>query len=598
MQGTPAFWSPEQVRGAALDVRSDIHALGATLYTLLCGRSPYAATSVLELIRAISERPVPDPAALLPDLSDATRTILLTTLAKDPALRHPTAEALVDDLNAALAGATPVHARALRQQAFASSAARPTVTPKSATDAPRPASGLRLAAASAVIAGTLLVGFGVGMASAGPSGSEERALRLARVMATSDGWTEFLTRFPASTQAPEAQASLKFLTGSTGVGNEPASEQTIDPQVRRLRGELRALDAQLLALTPVETTPPPAAQPAVPPVTPAAATPTVAPVLPETPVLPAAKPIPPRDIIPVAKPPVPRSTISGQHRLEPLSSEVAASLTIPANATRAEVDAFIRRVADTIPTEVNTWSSKDLRADALTHIPATQIPALIAALETYRNGPMHMFIEAAIPVVTQPDQAPLILPLLGTYPKLIATVERQHWQVQAKPYILALLREKKDLTALSEVTPCVRALLVEPDPATYPLLSEVFLRIQYGYYQRDLYNELTKAPGFDLDTVVATVWKRGGAYNGWEAFAPIAAQHGHLDALTAVVVRVPEHPPSHLPASKARAWLNERTDAPDDPTGAAAWLAAGPVYDPLLRRWHAKGATTTPASNF
>ena len=139
----------------------------------------------------------------------------------------------------------------------------------------------------------------------------------------------------------------------------------------------------------------------------------------------------------------------------------------------------------------------------------------------------------------------------------------------------------------------MRALLINPDPKTYPLLIEVLLRCQYGYWQRDIYYELEKAPGLDLATTVATIWKRGGAYNGWEAFAPIAAQHGDIEALAAVIARFDDHG-SYLQQKNSRAWLAERTDAPKDSAGAVAWLADGPIYDAKLRRWHVKNSAPAP----
>ena len=58
--GTPAFASPEQLRGDDLDVRSDIYSVGATLYFLLTGRAPFAGATVLQIAsRALNERPDP-----------------------------------------------------------------------------------------------------------------------------------------------------------------------------------------------------------------------------------------------------------------------------------------------------------------------------------------------------------------------------------------------------------------------------------------------------------------------------------------------------------------------------------------------------------
>ncbi|HEX3133130.1 MAG TPA: serine/threonine-protein kinase, partial [Planctomycetota bacterium] len=274
VQGTPAFWSPEQVRGDILDVRSDIHALGATLYTLLCGQSPFTSGTILELIRAIGERQAPDPAFLFPEISDAARTIILTTLAKDPALRHPTAEALADDLNAALSGSAPGHARALRQQAFASSHQRPKVPQQSptrspsgsssgsATESPQPSAprGLRLLPAGAVLAATLMAGICLGIAMSGPSDQEVRALELARTTSTEGAWTSFIERFPASANRPEAETSVRLLSQRSGA----VTTLDADAQILQLREELRALDAQWLALNRKPVAPAPGPAPTVP----------------------------------------------------------------------------------------------------------------------------------------------------------------------------------------------------------------------------------------------------------------------------------------------------------------------------------------------
>src|SRR5262245_13103788 len=54
--GTPAFASPEQLRGDELDMRSDIYSVGATLYYLLCGRAPFEESNVIKLITTIVEQ--------------------------------------------------------------------------------------------------------------------------------------------------------------------------------------------------------------------------------------------------------------------------------------------------------------------------------------------------------------------------------------------------------------------------------------------------------------------------------------------------------------------------------------------------------------
>ena len=89
--GTPAFMSPEQAQGAkGLDIRSDIYALGASIFALLAGRAPYEADTAFDLARMIISDPVPDIRALRPELSPITGATLAKAMAKDRAARQQT----------------------------------------------------------------------------------------------------------------------------------------------------------------------------------------------------------------------------------------------------------------------------------------------------------------------------------------------------------------------------------------------------------------------------------------------------------------------------------------------------------------------------
>src|SRR5262249_26383503 len=52
--GTPSYASPEQLRGAPLDTRSDIYSVGATLFELLTGRRPFAGTDLISVVMAVA----------------------------------------------------------------------------------------------------------------------------------------------------------------------------------------------------------------------------------------------------------------------------------------------------------------------------------------------------------------------------------------------------------------------------------------------------------------------------------------------------------------------------------------------------------------
>lgn len=111
--GTPVYCSPEQVQGRleAVDRRSDVYALGATLYECLTGHPPFSAIGgLVELIRRISEE---DPRPLrhhLPSLPRDLQTIVSTCMEKDPARRYDSARALAEDLGRFLEG-EPIQAR-------------------------------------------------------------------------------------------------------------------------------------------------------------------------------------------------------------------------------------------------------------------------------------------------------------------------------------------------------------------------------------------------------------------------------------------------------------------------------------------------------
>lgn len=58
--GTPAYASPEQLRGDFLDVRTDIYSVGATLYTLLTDRAPFEGDNAVQVVaNAVNQKPIP-----------------------------------------------------------------------------------------------------------------------------------------------------------------------------------------------------------------------------------------------------------------------------------------------------------------------------------------------------------------------------------------------------------------------------------------------------------------------------------------------------------------------------------------------------------
>src|SRR6185503_15965815 len=82
--GSPLYASPEQVRGRAVDARSDVYSAGATLYALLGGRAPHSGSSFGDVLaQIVSEAPPPLP-SLRAGMPQGLDGVVMKALAKDP----------------------------------------------------------------------------------------------------------------------------------------------------------------------------------------------------------------------------------------------------------------------------------------------------------------------------------------------------------------------------------------------------------------------------------------------------------------------------------------------------------------------------------
>lgn len=101
--GTPAYMAPEQVRGTAVDARTDIYALGIVLYELLTGQRPFTAETPWAVLDMQVRDPLPPPRMHNPAISEALELVILRATAKDPADRFPSAADFARALRAAMA---------------------------------------------------------------------------------------------------------------------------------------------------------------------------------------------------------------------------------------------------------------------------------------------------------------------------------------------------------------------------------------------------------------------------------------------------------------------------------------------------------------
>jgi len=85
VMGTPTYMSPEQCRGAGeIDHRSDLYALGCILYEMVCGKPPFVAEGIGEIIGFHLFMAPNPPSQIVPGISANTEALILNLLAKKP----------------------------------------------------------------------------------------------------------------------------------------------------------------------------------------------------------------------------------------------------------------------------------------------------------------------------------------------------------------------------------------------------------------------------------------------------------------------------------------------------------------------------------
>src|SRR5439155_7088892 len=96
--GTPAFASPEQFTSAAVDVRSDIYSLGATLWFLLTGHMLFSGRTVEQIRSARGSKPIPIEQLKAARVGHRFVSLLRSMLAIEPAARPSSARELTGKL--------------------------------------------------------------------------------------------------------------------------------------------------------------------------------------------------------------------------------------------------------------------------------------------------------------------------------------------------------------------------------------------------------------------------------------------------------------------------------------------------------------------
>jgi eukaryotic-like serine/threonine-protein kinase len=98
VMGTPSYMSPEQVKGRAVDGRSDIFSLGVMLYEMVTGEKPFPGQNITTVIyKIVNEEPVP-PRQIDPSIHPGISAVVMRALEKDPDQRYQSCREMLEEL--------------------------------------------------------------------------------------------------------------------------------------------------------------------------------------------------------------------------------------------------------------------------------------------------------------------------------------------------------------------------------------------------------------------------------------------------------------------------------------------------------------------
>jgi serine/threonine-protein kinase len=159
LAGSPKYMSPEQVRGEALDGRTDIYSLGTVLYELLTGKQPFTGEDVPAIVQSVMEHEPAPPSALNPRVPEALDKVIARMLAKRVEDRYTSARrvmrhlaALADVLGAEDRGRVTAEAPAPPARASREAGGEETTVVLGLADAARAPAPRRMYAAAGVAA--------------------------------------------------------------------------------------------------------------------------------------------------------------------------------------------------------------------------------------------------------------------------------------------------------------------------------------------------------------------------------------------------------------------------------------------------------------
>jgi YVTN family beta-propeller protein len=237
--GSVDYAAPEQIRGEAMDARTDVYSLGCVLYQTLTKRLPYDKPGDVAKMYAHISEPPPVVTEARPDLPPALDAVVAKAMAKEPSERYASAGELAAAANAATIKGSDPSTSAQRKKPR--SAQNPIVKGSDPGLGRRGRVAIGIALPSVLVVG--LVAAGLGAAGVFDGGGKKGATAAATAAATATS-----TAPPeAAASAPKAVATIKVGKGPDGVAvsggrvlvanQQGGTLSVINPETNRVTGK-------------------------------------------------------------------------------------------------------------------------------------------------------------------------------------------------------------------------------------------------------------------------------------------------------------------------------------------------------------------------
>jgi hypothetical protein len=206
------------------------------------------------------------------------------------------------------------------------------------------------------------------------------------------------------------------------------------------------------------------------------------------------------------------------------SADVAAlrKIRLPEDPSREEIEEYVDAILAASRGQ-NSFSTEDLQIPMLVKVGRKNVDVLIDRLD----GAVEFYLTAAVSRLAGEEHKELILKVLPAEERLIGVVVEKGWVQDARSILTAALKN-----APSYLPPqWIDAVASLRDPETHGDLRRYFV---HGSNKSLTYQAIRNLPGIDLDAAVTEAWKKPEtAISPFERsdLAPIAAAHGHRDAL-------------------------------------------------------------------